>query len=165
MTLAIRRREIGPLNACCTVRVKRLDGEAHTVEGSRPASFDELIALLKRIRDRHADGYAEMLAAESDPGDWATRDLLGGFGVEVENRWGDVAAAGLGRDACFLVRIEPRPMLCYSDHPPIDGARVFYLDGGHISELRLDILASPATFLRVLRHWLDEGVFPERDHA
>lgn len=142
----------------CTVRVKWNACEPDDEQVARPGTFEEVVALLKQVRDRHADEYADTLAdgARSVGG-----DELGGFGVEITNRWGSVVEVGPGRDAWFLCRLEPQPSRCHSDRPPIAGTRLFYLDGGHPTQLGADMLVSREECLRALRVWLDSGVFPD----
>jgi hypothetical protein len=91
--------------------------------------------------------------------------VLGGFGVEVTNRWGSVVEVGPGRDVWFLFRHEPPPSRCHSDRPPIQGTRVFYPDGGRHTELGAHMLVSREECLRALREWLDTGAFPDKRHA
>jgi hypothetical protein len=101
-----------------------------------------------------------MRAENAEVGESVGGDVVGGFGVDITNRWGSVVEVGPGRDVWFLFRHEPRPGLCHSDRPAIEGTRVFYLDGGHHTELAADMLVSRDECLRVLREWLDTGAFP-----
>lgn len=159
------------MESYCTVRIKWCGNEANAAEDGegdeavailQPNSFEGLLALLKDVRDKHADAYAEYMAAKPEPCAQDNRDMLGGVTVEVTNRWGSVAEVGLGRDVCFLARLHPEPSEIHSDRPSINGTRVFFLDGGHHTELDADLLVSREGFLQTLRRWLDEGAFPER---
>jgi hypothetical protein len=145
----------------CTVRVRRQKAEGMDEQIVHPPSFDELLIFLKQVRDQHAEEYADWLATlpESERSEY--HDTLGGMGVDVTNRWGGVVEVGPGQDVWFLFRSEPPPGRYYSDNPPIQGTRVFYLDGGHHTELTADMLVSQKECLRVLQEWLDTGVFPE----
>ncbi len=149
----------------CTVRVRWNAGEPDDEQVARPGTFEEVEALLKEVRDRHANDYADALAEDAEFLESAQGDALGGFGVEVTNRWGSVVEVGPGRDVWFLFRHQPKPGLCHSDQPPIEGTRVFYLDGGHHTELGADMLVSREECLRALREWLETGEFPKKRHA
>jgi hypothetical protein len=153
------------LEGYCTVRVKWNAGDPDDEQVAHPGTFDEVVVLLKHVRNRHADEYADALANDPDSARSVAEDVLGGFGGEFTNRWGGVVEVGSGRDVWFLFRHEPLPSRCYSDRPPIEGTRVFYLDGGHHTELGADMLVSRDECLRVLREWLDTGVFPDKRHA
>jgi hypothetical protein len=142
--------------------VKSNGAELVDEQVSHLSTFDDLVALLKQVRDRHADEYADALAEVPEAVRSLRSDVLGGFGVEVTNRWGGVVEVGPGRDVWFLFRHEPRPSVGYTDHPPIEGTRVFYLDGGHHTELGRDMLVSREECLRVLREWLNTGAFPTK---
>lgn len=149
----------------CTVRVKWNGGEPDDEQVAHPGTFDEVVAILKQVRDRHADEYADSLAESPDTARTLSGDVFGGFGVEITNRWGSIVEVGPGRDVWFLFRHEPRPSRCHSDSPPIKGTRVFYLDGGHHTELGRDSLVSREECMRTLREWLDSGAFPDKRHA
>ena len=149
----------------CSVRVKWNGDDPDSEQVAHAGTFDEVVMLLKQVRDRYADEYAEARVNNAEVARALADDVLGGFGVEVTNRWGGVAEVGPGLDVWFLFRHEPQPGLCYSDRPPIDGTRVFYLNGGHHTELEADMLVSQKECMRVLRGWLDTGEFPERGHA
>jgi hypothetical protein len=127
-----------------------------------PRSFNELLALLVEARERLLNELADAIARNPGPPDSVRTDVPGGFGVEVTNRRGSVVEVGEGADAWFLFRHRPPPGRCYSDRPAVTGTRVFFLDGGHHTELGPDMLVSRAECLRVLREWLDSGTFPER---
>ena len=105
------------MDSYCTVRVKWNGGDPEDEQVARPGTFDKLVALLKQVRDWHADEYADSLAEDPEVARSVSGDVLGGFGVEVTNRWGSVVGVGLGRDMWFLFRREPRPSVCHSDHP------------------------------------------------
>lgn len=149
----------------CTIRVKWNGGDPDDEQVAHPGTFDEVVALLKQVHDRHANEYADALADGTDAARSTAGDVLGGFGVEITNRWGSVVEVGPGRDVWFLFRHKPSPSRCYSDHPRIEGTRVFYLDGGHHTELEADMLVSRDECLRVLRGWLDGGAFPDKRQA
>jgi len=149
----------------CTVRVKWNGGEPEDEQVAHPDTFDALVALLKQVRDRHANEYADSLADDPDAAESVRGDVLGGFGVEVTNRWGSMVEVGPGRDVWFLFRHEPQPARCHSDRPPIDGTRVFYLAGGHHTELGAHLLVSRQECLRALLVWLDTGAFPDNRQA
>lgn len=140
----------------CTVRAKWNSGDADVEETAHPATFEELVAFLTRYRDRRVDGLVD--ASDELPGGLV--GPLGGFGVEVVTRWGSVVETAAGRDAWFLFRHEPPPARCHSDRPPIEGVQVFFLDGGHHTELAAEMLVSREECLRTLRDWLDSGAFP-----
>ena len=161
----VRRRRYTAVEGYCTVRVKWNGGEPDDEQLARHGTFDELVTLLKQVRDRHADEYADALADDPDAARAVDGDVLGGFGVEVTNRWGSVVEVGPGRDVWFLFRHKPPPARCHSDRPTIAGTRVFYLDGGHHTELGADMLVSREECLRALRVWLDSGEFPDKRHA
>jgi hypothetical protein len=108
----------------CTVRVKWNGGEPDDEQIARPGTFDEVVATLKQVRDRHANEYADSLADDQEAARSVRGDVLGGFGVELTNRWGGVVEVGPGRDVWFFFRHEPPPAMCYTDRPPIDGTRV-----------------------------------------
>ena len=149
----------------CTIRVKWNAGDPDDEQVAHPGTFEDVVALLKQVRDRHADEYAEALAADNELAESVRGHVLGGFGVEVINRWGGIVEVGPGRDVWLLFRHEPRPGLCFSDRPLMVGTRVFYLDGGHHTELGADMLVTREACLRVLQAWLDTGTFPERKQA
>lgn len=154
----------------CTVRFRSLvesqdpddNGWREHVEIHVPESLEDLVAYLKGVRNRHVTEMADRRAESSDPGPIDPSEALGGFGVEVTNRWGSVVEVAAGKDAWFLFRHLPAPSRSFSDVPSIEGTRVFYLDGGHHTELTGSELASPEGCLRVLRHWLETNEFPER---
>lgn len=149
----------------CTVRVKWNAGEPDDEQVAHPGAFEEVVALLEQVRDRHANEYADRLAEDAEFEKSVRSDVLGGFGVEISNRWGSLLEVGPGRDVWFLFRHEPPPGQCHSDRPPIQGTRVFYLDGGHHTELDSDMLVSREECLRALREWLDTGMFPDKRPA
>lgn len=159
-----RWRRASGVEGYCTVRVKWNGGDPDVELVAHPGTFDEFVALLEQVRDRHSTEHADALAEDPDTARSVVGNVLGGFGVQVTNRWGSVVEVGPGRDVWFLFRHEPSPSRCYSDHPPIEGTRVFYLDGGHHTELGADMLVSRDECLQVIRCWLDKDAFPdERD--
>jgi hypothetical protein len=153
------------VDSYCGVRVKWNCGEPEAEQVARPATFDDLVVLLKQVRGRHANEYADALSEDRDRAQSANSDVLGGFGVEITNRWGSVVEVGPGRDVWFLFLHAPGPGRCHSDRPPLVGTRVFYLDGGHHTELGAEMLVSREECLRVLRDWLDTGAFPDKKLA
>jgi hypothetical protein len=161
----VRSERASSVEDYCTVRVKWNGGAPVDEQVFHPVSFDEVVALLKQVRDRHADEYADAVASDPELARSLSGDVLGGFGVDIKNRWGSIVEVGPGRDVWFLFRHEPRPGLCHSDRPPINGTRVFYLDGGHHTELEPDALVSRDECLRVLRDWLGTGAFPDTRRA
>jgi hypothetical protein len=141
----------------CTLRIKWNGGDPASEE-SATVSTDELADLLKRVRERFAEQLADEFAAfDRSPYQLAP---LGGFGAEITNHLGQTVEVAAGKDAWFLCRIVPSPAIIYSDNPPIDGPRSFYLDGGHHTEFMSSELASEAACLRVLFEWLESGEFP-----
>ena len=147
----------------CTARIHHFGPIPDEIRVERLESFEALVALLEAVREQFAalddDWGSEGEGHECEP----PEEFLGGFGVQVTNRWGGEVEVAAGRDAWFLFRQEPEPGICFSDRPPIDGARVFYLDGGHHTELEAEMLASREGCLRVLRAWLDKDEFPESE--
>src|SRR5262249_44621855 len=97
--LRLRRSEV---ESYCTVRVKWNADEPGDVEVAHPDTFDKVVAILKQVRDRHADEYADALANDPDFARAVSGDVLGGFGVEIANRWGSIVEVGPGRDVWFL---------------------------------------------------------------
>lgn len=124
------------------------------------SSFDELVAHLREAYDAAANEMADQRAAQDQP---EVRDLVpvGGFGVCLRNRSSGEVEVGIGREVWFLFRHHPQPRRCYSDNPPVEGYLAFYLDGGHHTELRRDMLVSRPAGLSALRRWLDTGEFPD----
>ena len=51
------------------------------------------------------------------------------------------------------------PRGCFTDRPPMEGNAVFYLDGGHYTELGPAQLASRAAAIEALRRWLVANAF------
>jgi hypothetical protein len=130
------------------------DGEPKTAL----ATFDDVLAYLRAtynaLADDYADGRVDAVEPEPDP--------VGGFGIWLRNRWGSEVEVGVGRDIWFLMRTEPKPSICFSDNPPLDDYLVFYLDGGHYTDLASRDLVSRAAAMEVLRRWLDASEFPPR---
>jgi hypothetical protein len=149
----------------CKVRVKWNCGEPEDEQVAHPRTFDEVVTVLKQVRDRHANEYADLLTENLDAARSLRGDVLGGFGVELTNRWGSIVEIGPGRDVWLLIRHKPAPCLFHTDCPPIEGTRVFYLDGGHHTEMSRHMLVSREECLRVLRDWLETGAFPDKKHA
>jgi hypothetical protein len=94
-------------------------------------------------------------------GDTSGSVPVGGFGVELRNRWGGVVEVGVGRDVWFLFCHHPGPGRYYTDQPPLEGRLVFWLCGWHHTELGRDMLVSRPACLEALRRWLETGDFPE----
>ena len=164
--ISLQKRQVEDMESSvienyCTIRVKWNGGEADDEQVVQPCSFQDVVASLKQVRDRHANEYADHLANDPESRLLLEGDVLGGIGVEVTNRWGSVVEVGPGRDVWFLCRFKPSPTRCFSDCPLIEGMRVFNLDGGHYTELDAKMLVSEEECLRALRNWLDTGTFPE----
>jgi hypothetical protein len=147
----------------CTIRVKWNFGDPEDEQLDYPETFDEVVTLLSQVRDRHAVEHADSLAADPAVARSLASDVYGGFGVYVTNRWNGVVEVAPGKEAWFLFCHEPPPRRWYSDCPPIEGHRVFYLDGGHHTELAADALVSRDRCLHVLHDWLETGVFANGD--
>jgi hypothetical protein len=130
------------------------DGEPKT----SLASFDDVLAYLRATYNTLADEYADARVDAEEP----ESDPVGGFGIWLRNRWGSEVEVGVGREAWFLFRLEPKPSICFSDNPPLDGYLVFYLDGGHYTDLASHDLASRAAAVETLRRWLETNEFPPR---
>jgi hypothetical protein len=124
-------------------------------ESTRLDSFPEVERFLKRTYGWFAKVVAERRTLEECPG-----EAIGGFGVKLTNRWMSMVEVGVGRKVWLLLRIVPRPTLCFSDHPEIDGSLVFYLDGWHHTELESEMLVSREACLRALHDWLETDCFP-----
>jgi hypothetical protein len=123
-------------------------------------SFDEVRAYLIEVYDWFIDELSERRG--EDPAWEAERRRLGGFGVQLRNRWGSEVEVGVGRKVWFLHRHEPKPSRTLSDNPEVNGYLVFYLDGWHWTELDRTQLASREACLSTLRDWLEENRFPDR---
>src|SRR5438445_1269848 len=79
-------------------------------------SFEEVVAYLRHTYDWFADVIADYRAAE----DFSPTDVpVGGFGVQLRNRWGGEVEVGVGRAVWFLFQREPRPSRCVSDRPAL----------------------------------------------
>jgi hypothetical protein len=130
------------------------DGEPKT----SLASFDDVRAYLRTTYNTLADEYADARADADEP----QADPVGGFGVWLRNQWGSEVEVGVGRDVWFLIRTEPKPSTCFSDNPPVEGYLVFYLDGGHYTDLASRDLVSRAAAIETLRRWLETDEFPPR---
>ena len=145
------------------VLVKWNDGDPNGEQVVYPGTFDELV---------FCSSSCATATLTSTPTSWPltpTRHVrwpatcwavLGWRSQTALAVWLRSGQVGPGRDVWFLFRHEPPPGRCYSDHPPIEGTRVFYLDGGHHTELGADMLVSRDECLRVLRSGLDTGAFP-----
>jgi hypothetical protein len=81
------------------------------------ASFDEVLGYLRTTYSILADEYADARVDVAEP----EPDPIGGFGIWLRNRWGSEVEVGVGRDVWFLMRTEPKPGICFSDNPPLDG--------------------------------------------
>ena len=142
--------------AYCVVTVVRgLDPPRKEVTAL--GSFDDVVAHMRATYDWFADQLADLRGDDETP----SKIPVGGFGVELRNRWGSVVEVGVGGDIWFLIRREPKPAYCYSDQPPIDGCLAFWLDGWHYTELGSDELVSRGSCLNAVRRWLEQGAFPE----
>jgi hypothetical protein len=134
------------------------DGEPKTVL----TSFDDVLIHLREAYNAEAREYADARATSAaEPDD----PPVGGFGVWLRNRWGSEVEVGVGRDVWFLIRIQPRPSRVCSDHPPLQGLLVFYLDGGHYTDFEGHDLVSAGVAKQTLRRWLESNAFAEDGQA
>jgi hypothetical protein len=117
-------------------------------------SFDDVVAHLRQTYNWFADVIADV-RSQQEPCE--TADAIGGFGVQLRNRWGGEVEVGVVRAIWMLHRHQPRPSKCISDDAELAGTMVFYLDGWHHTELDRRSLVSKATCLSTLRHWLETG--------
>ena len=143
---------------CTATVIRGFDPPNQTIDTL--VSFDEVRSHLAGVYDWFID---ELVKLRADDPKWEEeRARLGGFGVQLRNRWGGIIEVGVGRKVWFLHRHEPVPSRTLSDYPEMDGNLVFYLDGWHWTELDRTQLASREACLFALREWLDENRFPER---
>ena len=120
-------------------------------------TFDDVMSYLRTTRNSLADEYADRRAEScAEPETLAT----GGFGVWLRNRWGSELEVGVGLDVRFLIRLIPAPRKWLSDRPTTKTNLVFYLDGGHYTELQSRQLVSRETAVKVLGGWLELNEFP-----
>jgi hypothetical protein len=138
---------------CVATVIKQVDPE-QIEEVTVLHTFDDVVAHLRRTYDWFADVIAD-IRSENETSEPTVP--IGGFGVQLRNRWGGEVEVGVGRAIWFLFRSEPSPGKCISDNPELSGSLVFYLDGWHYTELERHRLVSKGTCLITLRHWLDSG--------
>jgi hypothetical protein len=144
---------------CVATVIRPLDPPREEIKELR--SFEEVVAHLRATHAWFADFMADLRAEGEARGDVP----VGGFGVELRNRWGGEVEVGVGRDIWFLFQSRPEPARCYSDRPPLDGYLAFWLDGWHYTELARGMLVSRQACLAALRRWLETGAFPESGSA
>lgn len=119
-------------------------------------TFEEVVTQFRATHCWFADRMADQ-RIEDEPPD---KVPIGGFGVQLRNRWGGEVEVGVGREVWFLMLHQPAPARCYSDRPPLDGYLAFWLCGWHHTELGRDMLVSRAACLEAVRQWLETGEFP-----
>jgi hypothetical protein len=143
--------------AYCTAKVmiNELDEKIDTL-----ASFNDVLSYLGAVHDWFIEQVVDRWGNSHEWGEESPR--LGGFGVQLQNRWGGVVEVGVGDKVWFLHRHKPKPSRTFSDHPEEVGYFVFYLDGWHWTELDRTQLASHDACLSALRDWLDDNCFPDR---
>jgi hypothetical protein len=120
-------------------------------------SFDAVVTFLLQAYNRFADQIADHRADQELSSEF---ERVGGVGVTLGNRWGSKVEVGVGRSIWFLFLLEPPPRRVFSDNPPMPQNLVFYLDGGHHTELTSGMLVSREACLAVLRAWLEKNEFP-----
>ena len=141
-------------NPYCVATVIREADEEYIEDVTTLHSFDDVATHLRSTYEWFADVIAE---SRSDEETSEAAVPIGGFGVQLRNRWDGLIEVGVGRDIWFLFRHEPKPSRCISDNPPVKGSLVFYLDGWHYTELEQDSLVSKGACMAALRQWLDSG--------
>ena len=72
---------------------------------------------------------------------------------------------GVGSKIWFLIRVQPKPSILFSDSPALVGRLVFYLDGGHYTDLGSRELASRDAVIANLARWLESNEFPAKPKA
>ncbi|MGN6545327.1 MAG: hypothetical protein ACTHK7_09790 [Aureliella sp.] len=120
---------------------------------------DSVIRFLQNTYDRFATYLADR-NAECSEDERIDPLTLGGFGVQLTNRFGDEIEIGLGRRFCVLLRLKPQPTTMYRNPCQGDGFLVFYLDGWHYTEIPMSDLITRDECLSHLQSWLDAGIFP-----
>jgi len=138
-----------------------LDWDPPREEVTPLGSFEEVVTHLRTTYNWFADLMADKQAAQDTPDEVP----VGGFGVELRNRWGGVVEVGVGREVWFLMRLVPKPSKWYSDAPMLDGHLAFWLNGWHHTELDREALVSRTACLEALRQWLETGEFPKSSQA
>ena len=149
--------------AFCTARVgepvETPDGDdvnfIHTALPDTESVFNFLKDTYDRFVTLLADQNAELPEAER-----IDLSAIGGFGVQLTNRFGGEIEIGLGRQLCLLIRLNPEPTRIYRNPTPHEGTLVFYLDGWHYSEMEASELVAREDCLARLRAWLETNVFP-----
>ena len=119
-------------------------------------------AVIKLLQDTYAR-FATQLAdqnAERPEDERTDLSTIGGFGVQLTNRFGGEIEIGLGRQLCLLIRLNPEPTRIYRNPTNDEGTLVFYLDGWHHTEMDLSQLVARDDCLACLRTWLETNVFP-----
>ena len=119
-------------------------------------------AVINFLQDTYAR-FATQLAdqnAERSENERIDLSTIGGFGVQLTNRFGGKIEIGLGRQLCLLIRLNPEPTRIYRNPTDHEGTLVFYLDGWHHTEMEPSELVASDDCLGCLRAWLETNVFP-----
>jgi hypothetical protein len=150
--------------AFCIARVGEPvnDADGHYINfiDTKLQTVDAVVEFLHATYDR----FATLLSDENaDRPDHERVDLaqIGGFGVQLTNRFGGEIEIGLGRHSCLLVRLTPQPTRIYRNPLQSEGRLVFYLDGWHYTEMNATELVPRADCLNRLRSWLENDEFPD----
>ena len=122
---------------------------------------DSVIRFLRGTYDRFATYLADR-NAECSEDERIDLSTVGGFGVQLTNRFGDEIEIGLGRRYCLLLRLKPQPTTMYRNPSQYDGFLVFYLDGWHHTEIPMSELITRDECLGHLRSWLEASIFPRQ---
>jgi hypothetical protein len=119
-----------------------------------------VIEFLKGTYDRFATQIADQNAERSDE-DRIELSTIGGFGVQLKNRFGSEIEIGLGRKFCLLIRLVPKPTKICRSNVQNDDTLVFFVDGWHHTEMSISELVPRDLCLSYLRDWLDYDTFPD----
>lgn len=123
------------------------------------ADADAVITFLQSTYDRFATQIADQNAERSDD-ERIDLSAIGGFGVQLTNRFGGEIEIGLGRKFCLLIQLTPPPTQIYRTRTQHEGTLVFYVDGWHHTEMDISDLVPRDDCISSLRKWLETNVLP-----
>ncbi|MBL8814411.1 MAG: hypothetical protein JNL58_00160 [Planctomyces sp.] len=150
--------------AFCTARVGEL---IETQEGcnvdfiyTELHDTDSVVRFLEDTHDRFAIQLADQNAERPDDERIGLSEI-GGFGVQLTNRFGGRIEIAVGRRFCLLIRLAPPPTRIYRTPTHNEGTLVFFLDGWHHTEMELSELVSRDEYRVLLSTWLELNVLPD----
>lgn len=140
--------------------VETVDGcDVHFVDYELP-NTESVFELLRSTHNRFATQIADR-NAELRSDERTDLSTIGGFGVQLTNRFGGVIEVAWGSRFSLLIRLAPQPTKTYRGSLDKTGTLIFFLDGWHHTEMDVSDLVSRDDCLLILCNWLETNVLPD----